>query len=62
MCNVLHMASAAGFSKTQGVAVATSLTLQEEGQPIVVPAMWLVPGALVGAAVLALLVMSGNKR
>jgi hypothetical protein len=52
------MVSGAGFSETHGVGLALRHVRQEEeGQPIIIPAMWLVPGALVGAAVLMLLAM-----
>jgi hypothetical protein len=58
------MVLAAGLAgaRANGAAVASVRSRQEDdGQPILLSAMWLVPGALVGAAVVMVLFMSRKK-
>jgi hypothetical protein len=58
------MVAAAGLARAResGAAFASVRARQEDdGQPILVSAMWLVPGALVGAAMLMMLLVSRKK-
>jgi hypothetical protein len=57
------MASVAGLAAREcGVAFASVGSRQEDdGQPIMLSAMWLVPGVLVGAAMVLMVLISRKK-
>jgi len=56
------VSAALSGARENGVAFASVRSRQEDdGQPIMLSALWLVPGALVGAAVVMVLLMSRKK-
>jgi hypothetical protein len=58
------MVSAATVRRAHGngfVSMELVARQEDDGQPILLSAMWLVPGALVGVVMVLLMLMSGKK-